>query len=135
LIETLIDPSPSASAFDLLDAVITGRRDDALAKLAIIRRTEDPYKFMGLLASQLFTLALAVHADGRSPQVIAQESSQHPYVVQKLSQLANLIDAARLETLVRSARVCDISLKSKGAEPWMVIEAMIGTLGSEKTPR
>lgn len=125
-IKTYLEPHPTASVFALLDAMLSQRRNEAMRMLRIVKTQEDPYKFMGLLASQLYTLALVVYAGGRSPQAIAQESSQHPYVVQKLSQLARQLDAKRVAALVRSARDCDTTLKSSGSEPWMAIEAMIG---------
>ncbi len=46
LIAELIEPHPSASVFDLLDAALSGRRDDAVRTLAIVKMVEDPYKFM-----------------------------------------------------------------------------------------
>jgi len=125
-IKSIVDPHPSASVFALLDAMLSRRREEALEMLRIIRGQEDPYKFMGLLASQLYTLAVIVHGGERSPQTIAKESSQHPYVVQKLSRLSRQLDADRVQELVRRARACDRSLKSSGSEPWTIIEAMIG---------
>lgn len=126
VITAYLEPHPSASVFSLLDAMLSRRRSEAMRILKVVESQEDPYMFMGLLATQLYTLALVVNAEGRSPQHIAQEASQHPYVVQKLAHLARQLNAEHVARLVRRAADCDATLKSSGGEPWMAIRAMIG---------
>lgn len=128
LITTIIEPHPEVSVFALLDTMLRGQRDTALKLLSDIRLTEDPYKFMGLYISQLYTLALCVYARGKSSPDIAREASLHPYVVQKMSALARQIDAKRLRELLSAAKNCDYRLKSSASEPWLVVETMIGKL-------
>lgn len=125
-IMALIEPHPSASVFELLDAILSGRTKQALQTLQTVRSIEDPYKFMGLYASQLYTLALCVHAAGRSAQDIAGESGQHPYVVKKTLALARAVTPEQIKTLVAAASQCDLRLKSTGGNPWLIIETMIG---------
>ncbi len=128
LITDLIEPHPSASVFDLLDATLSGRRDDAVQALAIVKMVEDPYKFMGLLSSQLYALALCVSADHRPAAIIAKDAGIHPFVAQKTLALARMIDQRRLAHMIEVMTKCDHQLKSTGSNPWTVIESAIGSL-------
>jgi DNA polymerase-3 subunit delta len=128
LITELIEPHPSASVFDLLDAILTGRKDDAQRLLEIVRAYEDSYKFMGLFISQLYALAVCVVADHRPSQQIAKDAGIHPYVAQKTQNLARNVDKDRLVQIVDRVEECDAALKSTGGDPWTLITATVGRL-------
>ena len=128
LIEELIDPNPQATAFELLDAVVGGRRDQAMAKLAVVRRSEDPYKFIGLLVSQLYALAVCKTGEGKSSQAIASEAGIHPYVVQKTMQLARNLTKHELQNMIEHVARADELIKTTGAEPWSLVETTIGAM-------
>ena len=128
LIDQLVEPHPSASVFDLLDAITSGRRDEALRILRVVRDVEDPYKFMGLLSSQLYALAVCVTADHRPSAVVAKEAGLHPYVAQKTLALAGRLDLARVRQMIQAVDEADERLKSSGAEPWLIVETCVGTI-------
>ncbi len=128
LIRELIEPNPTASVFDLLDAILTGRQEEAQKLLSIVRVYEDPYRFMGLMISQLYALALCVVADHRPSQQIAKDAGIHPYVAQKTLVLAKRIDRDRLKHIVDRVEECDLALKSTGGDPWTLITATVGRL-------
>lgn len=128
LIKELIEPNPSATVFELLDAILAGRHKDAQRILDIVRIVEDPYKFMGLFVSQLYALAVCVAADHRPSQTIAKDAGIHPYVAQKTQALARNIDRERLKEMVAVVEQGDLSLKSSGGDPWTIIAATIGRL-------
>ncbi len=130
LIEELIDPNPSASAFELLDAIVAGERDRAIKKLAVVRRSEDPYKFIGLLVSQLYALAVCKTAEGKTAQMIAKEAGIHPYVVQKSLATSRRLTLDKLRIMVGAVEDCDQLIKTTGAEPWGVIEVAVARLAS-----
>lgn len=130
LIEDLIDPNPSATAFELLDAVVAGKREHALTKLAIVRRSEDPYKFIGLLVSQLYALAVCKTAEGKTAQTIAQEAGIHPYVAQKSLATARQLTMTQLRDMVAAVEDCDRLIKTSGAEPWGLIEVAVARLST-----
>ena len=131
LIEELIDPNPQATAFELLDAVIAGRHDQAMAKLSVVRRSEDPYKFIGLLVSQLYALAVCKTADGKTSQAIASEAGLHPYVVQKTMPLARRLTTRELQAMVEHIARADELIKTSGGEPWTLIETTLGAMMTE----
>lgn len=135
LIEELIEPNPSATAFELLDLVIAGKRDAAMKRLAIVRRSEDPYKFMGLLVSQLYALAVCKTAEGKTSQTIAQEAGIHPYVAQKSLQTARRLSIDQLRTMVAVVDNCDQLIKTTGADPWEVVEVAVAKLASNNIDR
>lgn len=130
LIEKLIEPNPQASAFELLDAIVARNQDKAIERLTIVRRSEDPYKFLGLLVSQFFALATCQSAEGRSAQQIASEIGIHPYVVQKSLPIARKIERQKIVEMIDEIDRTDLALKSTGAEPWDVIETLVRQLSS-----
>lgn len=128
LIKELIEPNPTATVFELLDAILAGRHKDAQQILDIVRIHEDPYKFMGLLISQLFALAVCVAADHRPSQTIAKDAGIHPYVAQKTAVLARNIDKQRLKKIISIVEEGDLLLKTSGGDPWTIIATTIGRL-------
>lgn len=130
LIERLIEPNPQASAFELLDAIVARNQAKAIERLEIVRRSEDPYKFLGLLISQFFALAACQSAEGRPAQQIASEIGIHPYVVQKSLPIARKLDRRQLTEMIEEIDRCDRALKSTGVEPWDLIETLVRQLSS-----
>ncbi len=128
LIQELIDPNPTVTAFDLLDAIIAGRRETALDKLAAVRRTEDPYKFIGLLVSQLYALAVCKTADNKSSQAIATEAGIHPFVAQKSLATAQKLSMPKLREMIAAIEHCDEMIKTSGADPWNMIELAVAKI-------
>ncbi len=128
LIQELIDPNPIVTAFDLLDAIIAGRREGALDKLAVVRRTEDPYKFIGLLVSQLYALAVCKTAEHKSSHTIAAEAGIHPFVAQKSLATAQKLSMPKLRDMIAAIEQCDAMIKTSGSDPWGLIETAIGVM-------
>ena len=128
LIQDIIEPHPQATAFELLDAIIAGKHAEAQRLLEIVRRHEDPYRFLGLVISQLYALAVCVEADGRQSQQIAKEAGIHPFVAQKTMALARTTSREKLLHMITVIEECDLSLKTTGADPWTSISASIGRM-------
>ena len=128
LIEELVDPNPSATAFELLDMVVAGRREQAMKKLAVVRRAEDPYKFIGLLVGQLYALAVCKTAEGKTAQAIAREAGLHPYVVQKSLQTARRLSLDKLRGMIAAVDNSDQLIKTTGADPWGVIAVAVARM-------
>lgn len=130
LIERLIEPNPQASAFELLDAIVARNQAKAIERLDIVRRSEDPYKFLGLLISQFFALAVCQSSEGRPAKQIASEVGIHPFVVQKSLPIARKIDREQLSQMIEEIDRCDRALKTTGVEPWDIIETLVRQLSS-----
>lgn len=126
LIRQIIEPHPTTSVFDVLTSVIRGNRTEAIEAVGILKTYEDPYKFFGLLVSQLYTLAVCVTSDRRPLQQIAKETGIHPYALGQTTKVAQHVDRDRLNRMILAFDRCDERMKSSSADPWLLIEAAIG---------
>lgn len=130
LIRELIEPNPTASAFELLDAVFAGRADEANKLLELIRGSEEPYRFFGLLANQIHALLLVAAAGNRPPDTIAKDAGVHPFVVRKLQPLARKLDKRQRDIMVEVLAGLDGQLKSTGHDPWTLIRVALNEITS-----
>ncbi len=133
LIDVVIEPNPQANAFELLDAIMRQDQVIAMSRLEIIRRTEDPYKFMGLLISQFFALAACQAAGNRSSQQIAKDMGIHPFIVQKILPIARERSTLQLSMMIEDMDRCDQNLKSSNVEAWSIIELLVRRLSSQNS--
>lgn len=130
MIDRLVEPSPQASVFDLLDSALQGSTVRAMELLGKLKASEDPYKLFGLLVSQVHTLAVVVTAQGKSPDMVAKEAGIHPFVVRKMQPLARSLNYAQLQGIIASVAKADIQMKSTGADPWTLLEQSLGKIAS-----
>lgn len=129
-IDQLIEASPEASAFELLDAVLGGNEAKAREFFTRLKASEDPYKLFGLLVSQIQTLALVVTAGGKTADVVAKEGGIHPFVVRKMQPLTRRIHYVQLQNIIRILAKTDIQLKSTGVDPWVLLEQCLGKIAA-----
>lgn len=132
LIQDIAEPHPQATAFELLDAAFGGDQQTLERILAIVSRSEDPYKFFGLLASQVFALAAVKAAGSRRPDEIAKDMALHPFVVRKLGSLASRLSQAQVDVIVEALANGDEQLKTTGAEPWSLIGRLLLSLQARR---
>jgi DNA polymerase-3 subunit delta len=125
LVHELVEPDLSASAFNLLDDLLNGRRDKAMAELAKLRQVEDANKFLGLLSSQVFALAAAKNAGDRPSATVASEMGVHPFVMSKMFDVARKMSVRDVARIARIVAETDAKIKSMGVEPWILIELAI----------
>lgn len=128
LIRELIDPNPTASVFELLDAVFAGRTNEVNKLLELIKGSEDPYRFFGLLANQIHALLLIAAAGNRPPDAVAKDAGVHPFVVRKLQPLARRLSKAQCESIVEVLAGLDGQLKSTGHDPWTLIRVALNEI-------
>lgn len=128
LIRELIEPTPQATSFELLDAAFAGNRRLLSERLEIVRLGEDPYMFFGLLSSQIYALALVHSAGDRRTEEIAKDSGVHPFVLKKISSLATGISKSELIDIVRRLAELDEHLKSRPVDPWVQINSFLVSL-------
>lgn len=124
-IERHSEPTPQASAFEVVDAVVAARRDKLNEQLGALKATEDPYRFFGLLSSQISALAACASGGQRSSQQIAKDFGIHPFVAQKSQPLARRLGLSRVRQMNRLLAECDMQIKTSRGEPWQLIELTI----------
>ncbi len=129
LIEDVVDASPQASAFALIDAALAHQPKKVQSTLRILRVSEDAYFFFGLLASQLFQL-IALSVSKKSSNLVASDLATHPYPLQKMSGLASRLTKKDIQSIATTLADCDDLLKRSGAEPWDVIELTLMKLAT-----
>lgn len=130
LIRELVEPTPQATSFELLDAAFAGRHDEVKQLLNTVARQEDPYMFFGLLAGQVYALALAKTAGATSLDTVAKTAGIHPFVLKKVGSLARNLDVSDVKQMVAKLAELDVNLKSRSVEPWTQIQVFLLSLGS-----
>jgi DNA polymerase-3 subunit delta len=131
LIRDIIEPEPRASAFEVLDAALAGNRAVAESQLEMLMSSEDPYRFFGLLASQVYALAVCKAAGStHSPDQIAKSTGLHPFVVRKTQGLARRYEAYEVKRLVELVADCDVRMKTTGTDPWVLMKLTVGTIAA-----
>lgn len=115
-----IDASPSEQIFGLLEASLNGRVGRVHAMCETLALSEEPYRVMGLLATQVTYLAALVAADTRQP--IAADLGTKPFAIDKLRTVAKKMTRSELRRIVDALATADDQMKSTGAEPWGLVE-------------
>ncbi len=121
-INELIEPTPQANVFVLIDAALQGRKGVISEQIKILETQEDPYRLFGLLSSQVFQLAALSQSKDVSVDQIAKDLKTHPYPLQKLKPLANKLGKREVSNIVSSVAELDLQLKTSAGEPWLLLE-------------
>lgn len=121
VIENVIEATPQASAFALIDAALNHQPQKVQSLLQTLRVSEDAYFFFGLLASQIFQL-IALASTQKSSAEIARDLGVHPYPLQKMQAQARRLTKADQQAIATIMADCDNQLKRSGAEPWLILE-------------
>lgn len=122
LIQDVSEPYPEATAFELLDGVFSGSDARVHELLSLLREREDPYQFFGLLSSQVLALYAIQCGGGRRPDEIAKDMALHPFVVRKLTGVANKLGKKSIERLIAELAHADERIKTSGVDPWRQLE-------------
>jgi len=130
LIRDVLIPSPQASAFELLDATMSGDNEVVERLLEGVRMHEDPYRFFGLLANQAYALMIVASAGTRPADEVARASGLHPFVVRKMGSVARRVNATKRNQLVEVVAQLDVQMKSSGVDPWTLITAALKNIAA-----
>lgn len=128
-IELLVEPGLDGSAFELLDSAMAGDTLRVNKLITQLKTEEDPYKFFGLLASQVHSLAIVASATGKNADAIAKEAGIHPFVVRKSQSLASKLGLVKIKKIAASVANCDKQIKSTGADPWDLLAICLQRIG------
>lgn len=128
LVERLVEPTPQATSFELLDAAFRGDTKELQRIFDIVSRDEDPYMFFGLIAGQVYTVALMSTTKGKRPDEVAKETGVHPFVLKKVSGLAGTMSSVQVQGLVARLAELDANMKSRAVEPWAQMHSFLISL-------
>lgn len=121
-IENLIEASPQASVFDLLDAAFRLQTSKVKSLLKDLETNEDPYRFFGLLTAQVFALCIAAAGKDKPSGEVAVAAGIHPFVLKKLAPIASKMTKTDISRIADIVATADDQMKSTGAEPWLILE-------------
>ena len=120
-VEEIIEPSTHENVFNLFETALQGDRAKVRQMLERLKKTEDPYRVFGLLASQVFQLAALV-ATTRSVREVASEINAHPFALQKLAPYKSQYGRQGANALVTAFARADRRMKTTDTKPWVLIE-------------
>lgn len=119
-IDDLVEANPIENVFNLLETTLSGDIRNVKRKLDILKKTEDVYRLMSLLSSQVCQLVV-VASSGRKDHV-AKDFAIHPFVISRMSDLSRQIKQAKLLKIVSIMADCDRQSKSIQVDPWIILE-------------
>ena len=129
-INEVVEATPHANVFALIDAALAGQTERLVKQLRGLETEAEPYKLFGLLASQVFQLALLSSDKTKSPEIVAKEIGSHPYPLKKLRPLASRLTANEVRQIVIIVAELDNQLKTSFGEPWLLIERALLKISS-----
>jgi DNA polymerase-3 subunit delta len=114
------------NAFDLIDAVVAGDTEKALAACRhLTEQGEAPHRVMGAIAWQFDVVARGVALQQGSGRVAQSEAASRlrasPYVAKKALAIATQLDEASLYRALSTMLAADVAMKS-GRDPEAAIE-------------
>lgn len=111
-IDTMTEPTPQSTIFQLIDAAMNGRVQQALKLYDEQRQMKvEPQQIVAMFAWQLHAMALVKAGGDRSPDNIAREAKLSPYVASKTASLVRSLTLGRLIQLISG--LAQIDLRSK----------------------
>lgn len=119
-IEDVIDATPTESVFSLLEAALGGDRVRLSGMLNVLEQTEDAFRLLALLSSQVFQMAAAAVAG--DDDSIVKDFGVHPYVASRLSVGAKELGRGGARKLINIFAKADDDIKLSRGEPWLIIE-------------
>jgi DNA polymerase III subunit delta len=120
LIEDIVDSNPTENVFNLFEAALKGDISKVQSMIAILVRTEDPYRLFGLLSGQVVQLAALTVASGEDN--VAKDFSVHPYALSKLSSFAKQLGKSKTKKAIIAFAEADTDMKTSASDPWFLIE-------------
>jgi len=128
VIREVVEPTPQATSFELLDAAFRGQIKEMERLFETVSRDEDPYMFFGLLARQVYALALMQTGRGAREDDVAKATGVHPFVLRKVASLAHNMTGTSLKTVTSRLAELDANMKSRPVEPWTQMYSFLRSL-------
>jgi len=120
-IEELLPSRSTENVFNLFETALSGDKQKLRSVIDSLSSTEDPYRVMALLISQLFNLVALAHAGGDANKVAA-DLGVHPYGLSKMSKFVRELNSNKIQSMIQAFAAADKSIKSTAHDPWTLIE-------------
>ena len=134
-VREIVNRPASRSAFDLIDAMLDGRVDTAVAVARNLLDAGEPApKILGALSWQFALIAHAVamfERDGRVDKaVFARERRVAPFVAGKATGYARRFDMEDVRVMINGLLDAEVAVKSGGRNPRWAVESLALQLAS-----
>lgn len=129
-IDDVSQASPHENVFLLFESTLNGDAERISHMLNVLRRTEEPYRLLGLLISQVLQLATLTYGDGDSARVASDTGAKSAYPFQKLAPYANRLSKRQARDILELFARADTRLKQSDADPWLVLESTLAQTAS-----
>ena len=128
-IDTLTEPLPQSSVFELVEAAFSGNTKKAIVLYLDQRKQQvEPQAIMGMLAWQMHILAVVKANESLGPDSIASAAKLNPYVVRKTMYLTSSKSLRDIKALVKKVLDLDIRLKSEAIDADDAIQHLLLTI-------
>lgn len=127
-IDTVIDQSPTESVFALFETALSGDTKRLKEVIEDLKTTEDPYRVLGLVNSQVIQLAVLVYGDGDVGKVAADTAAKSSYPLQKMAPYAKRLTKHQVNSMLAVFAHADSRLKSSDADPWLLLEVALSKI-------
>lgn len=117
-INSLTDPIPQSTVFQLLDAAFAGHSRETLELYAQQRALKiEPQQIIAMLTWQLHVVAIIKTAGDLTADQIAQEAGISPYVIRKSQTIAHRLSLSELKQRVANLETIDKRMKRTMINP------------------
>lgn len=128
-IEELVEPMPSSTVFELIDAAFSGNHKKALELYQDQRKQQvEPQAIMGMIAWQVHAIAVVKFNDNKDPGSIASGAKLNPFVVRKTLGLIGKKSNKDIAELVSRTLELDVRLKSEPIDADEAIQHFLLTI-------
>ncbi len=131
-VNLLVVDASTSSVFDLVDAL--GKRDGKRAAHELhhlLDQGENPLGLLAMIVRQyrLLILVKELQARNLSPDVMAKELSQHPFVIKKLSEQARSYrDITQLEAIYRRLLEIETEIKTGQTSDVLALDLLVASV-------
>ena len=128
-VNLLVSDASASSVFDLVDAL--GRRDGQRAAHELhhlLDQGENPLGLLAMIVRQFRLLILVKELQGRglTPDAMAKELGQHPFVIKKLNEQARIYrDMAQLEAIYRRLLEIETEIKTGQTPDGLALDLLV----------
>ncbi|MGB9553771.1 MAG: DNA polymerase III subunit delta, partial [bacterium] len=129
-VEKVISPSPEGTIFELLEAVLSGKRGKAISLLAqsYLTGKEETGRIVFLLFRHFRLLwQLAEMGEIKKPDYfkLAQKLGDHPLTIKRILEHSHRFSQERAQEALDTLVKIDIKIKQKGEDPHLLLEKFI----------
>ena len=130
-INKLVAPSPQSKIFDLVESAFGGDIEKTMSIYDDQRKQKvEPQAILAMVMWQMNILALVVTAGNKSAALIAADSKQSPYVIQKTMTIAKKTNINKVKELVGRILELDKNMKTVSIDADEAVRTLLLRLAS-----